>query len=400
MSSTVSIIIPAYNQSQYLAAAIKSALAQTYRAIEVLVVDDGSTDDTRQVAASFTDPRVRYIYQDNRGLAAARNTGLRHATGGFVSFLDSDDLFLPEKLALLVAALDEQPALGLVAGEAVLIDEHGEPLGEVFERPIPAEPSDLLLGNPLHVGAVVVRREWQERAGFFDESLRSYEDWDMWLRLARAGCRMGWVARRVSLYRFHRAQMTRIGTQMTTATFAVLKKTFDDPDLPKAWRLRRDEAYSRAHLRAAAQAYTGRDFPAAAGHMRDAVRANPSLAGGGAEPVARIIAGWANYVKTPDPLGFLQGVYDHLPEELAPLRARRRRDLAAEALHLAAAAWRRQDARAMRSLAWQALCYRPVLAFDRSAIAMLLGGVDGRPGSGVPGGALFEQRAAAPGGGK
>jgi hypothetical protein len=122
-----------------------------------------------------------------------------------------------------------------------------------------------------------------------------------------------------------------------------------------------------------------------------------------AEPVARIVAGWANYAKTADPLTFLQGIYAHLPEELVDLRARRRRDVAAQALHLAAAARRRHDARAMRALAWQAVRLRPALALHRSTVSMLLGGgwTEGdRDGSAARGGALFEQRAAVPGGGK
>ena len=194
-----------------------------------MVVDDGSTDDTARVASSFADARVRYVFQDNRGLSAARNTGIRHARGSFLTFLDSDDLFLPEKLSLLLGRFEKDAALGFVAGQAVLIDEHGRPIGEIFDRGLPEDTSALLLGNPLHVGSVLLRREWQERVGFFDESLRSYEDWDLWLRLAKAGCPMGWVARPVSLYRFHRAQMTRLGDQMTTATFAVLEKIFERP---------------------------------------------------------------------------------------------------------------------------------------------------------------------------
>ncbi len=114
----VSIIIPAYNQARYLGAAVQSALDQTYANVDVLVADDGSTDDTAQVAQQFTDPRVRYIYQENRGLSGARNTGIRHATGDFLTYLDSDDLFLPQKLEILLPALQAQPHLGLVAGQA------------------------------------------------------------------------------------------------------------------------------------------------------------------------------------------------------------------------------------------------------------------------------------------
>ena len=204
----VSVIIPAYNQGHYLGQAIRSVLDQTYPHFEVIVVDDGSTDSTREVVHSFTDARIRYVYQENRGLSAARNTGIRSASSPYVSFLDSDDLFLPDKLQLLVAESESEPGCGLIAGQAIPIDEQGNTIGKAFVEGLPADSADLLLGNPLHVGSVLVSRLWQDRVGFFDEDLRSYEDWDLWLRLARAGCRMSWVAQPVSLYRFHRAQMT------------------------------------------------------------------------------------------------------------------------------------------------------------------------------------------------
>jgi hypothetical protein len=367
----VSVLIPAYNQGRYLAMAIRSALEQTYSDIEVLVVDDGSTDETAAVARAFTDPRVSYVYQDNQGLSAARNTGIRRATGEFLTFLDADDLFLPEKLSLLLAAIDENPQWGFVAGQAVLIDENGKALGEVFDRGLPADRSELLLSNPLHVGSVLLRRRWQQEVGYFDEMLRSYEDWDYWLRLARAGCPMGWVPRPVSQYRFHRQQMTRIGRQMTTATFAVLDKVYCDPDLPQAWLARRDEAYSRASLRAAAQAYTAGEVDEASQHMAAAVRLDPSLAAHDGERVARLAAGWANHAKTADPLAFLEQVYAHLPDELAALRRRRRADLAKEALQLAFAAYNRGDLRATRTALWHAIGYRPACMRERGVLALL-----------------------------
>jgi len=370
---TVSIIVPAYNQCRYLGDAIRSALAQTHADHEVMVVDDGSTDDTAVVCRSFTDSRVRYVWQENRGLSAARNTGIREARGDFLSFLDSDDLFLPEKLELLLGAFERDPGLGLVAGQAVLIDRHGQRIGEVFDRPLPDEPTDLLLGNPLHVGSVLLRRGWQERVGLFDESLRSYEDWDMWLRLARAGCRMGWVAQPVSLYRFHQDQMTRIGPQMTAATFAVLDKTFHDPSLPDAWRARRDDAYSRGFLRAAAQAYTGGDVHGAREHMREAAARNPVLAENAGERLARVIAGWANFAKTRDPLAFMTGIYDNLPDELGALRGRKRRELARQAIQMAWTARRAGDAVGARQLARRAIGYWPPSIFNRGHLGLLLG---------------------------
>lgn len=378
---TVSIIIPAYNQSQYLGDAIRSALAQTWTDHEVVVVDDGSTDDTASVCRSFTDPRVRYVWQANRGLSAARNTGILHADGRFLSFLDSDDQFVPEKLELLLAAFDRDPGLGLVAGQAILIDQLGRPIGEVFDRGLPTDLSDLLLGNPLHVGSVLLRREWQARVGPFDESLRSYEDWDLWLRLALAGCRMGWVARPVSFYRFHQDQMTRIGAQMTAATFAVLDKRFQDPAMPETWRVRHDEAYSRGFLRAAAQAYTGRDFTQARECMRKAVALDSRLAADGAERLARLVAGWANHAKTRDPLALMRSVYDNLPQELGVLRGRRRRELARQATQMAWAASRTSDAAASRRLARQAIAYWPPAALDRGLLRLVMRGP--RPAGGA-----------------
>ncbi len=273
----ISVIIPAYNQADYLAAAVHSVLDQTYRNIEVIVVDDGSTDQTAEIGQSFADPRVRYFHQENRGLSGARNTGIRNARGDYLSYLDSDDLFLPDKLSLLAKVLDATPEVGLVAGQAIPIDESEQKIGKVFDTPLPADPTNLLLGNPLHVGSVLVRKSCQDEVGFFDETLRSYEDWDMWLRLGLAGCGMAWVDQPVSLYRFHTAQMTRIGTQMTTATFAVLDNFFNIPDLPRPWLDLKARAYSNAHLRATAQAYLSRDFERAKEHLSSAVDLNPCL---------------------------------------------------------------------------------------------------------------------------
>lgn len=371
---TVSIIIPAYNQSQFLGDAIRSALGQTWAELEVIVVDDGSTDETPAVCREFSDARFRYVRQPNRGLSAARNTGIREARGEFLSFLDSDDQFLPEKLEVLLAAFERDAALGLVAGQAVLIDQRGRPLGEVFDRPLPDDPTELLLVNPLHVGSVLLRRDWQARVGLFDESLRSYEDWDMWLRLALAGCRMASVARPVSLYRFHQDQMTRIGTQMTVATFAVLDKTFQSAALPQQWLARRDEAYSGGYLRAAAQAYTGGDCSGASDFMRKAAELDPGLRTDHGDRLAAVIAGWANHAKTRDPLALMTVIYDNLPEELAGLRNRKARDLGRQAAQMAWAAFRGGDAARSRRLALRAVRSWPPSILDRGLLRLILGG--------------------------
>lgn len=363
----VSIVIPAYNQGHYLGVAVRSVLSQTFPDYEAIIVDDGSTDNTPEVAGAFTDPRIRYVRQENRGLSGARNTGIRHAAGELVSFLDSDDLFLPEKLALLVEALRAQPDLGMVAGQALIIDEHGRPTGRAFTTPLPADSAQLLIWNPLHVGSVLARRAWLDRAGPFDETLRSYEDWDMWLRLARAGCRFGWVDQPVSLYRSHRGQMTRNGEQMTRAAFAVLDKVFGDPALPASWAALRKRAYAHGHLRAAAQAYQAGSFDRARFAMDEAIRLHPALLADGANQIARRIAAWAEDPRTPDPMAYLEVVYANLPDSLDVLRRQRRSILGQAAARYAFEAFGRGDLAQARALLLRGLRHRPVWLTNRGA---------------------------------
>ena len=367
----VSVVIPAYNQARYLTEALQSAIAQTLGDLEIILVDDGSTDQTVQIVKGINDPRLRYIYQENRGLSAARNTGIRNSGGEYLTFLDSDDQFLPSKLELLTRALQNHPESGIAAGQAIPIDDQGNRIGKIFDKPLPDDPTELLLGNPLHVGSVLLRRSWQQKVGYFDESLRSYEDWDMWLRLAFAGCRSLWVAKPVSLYRFHSAQMTRLGRQMTEATFTVLDKFLAQPDLPQTWASRKEAAYSRAHLRAAAQAYLAKDFELACSHLHNAVRLNPVLMENDASPLTDVFRAWTDLPKTRDPLAFLEGIYGHLPAELAVLAKRRTSHLGQAAAQFAAASLETQDYARTRRYALKALRYGPSLTLDRGFLSIL-----------------------------
>lgn len=369
--STVSVIIPAYNQGHFLAEAVTSVLAQTYPHLEVIIVDDGSTDNTAVIARTFTDSRVRYVYKQNGGLSSARNEGIRHAQGEFLSYLDSDDCFLPEKLARLVEVLTTRPDLGFVAGQAIPVDEHGRQNGKIFDTPLPKEPPQLLLGNPLHVGSVLLRRSWQEKIGFFDETLRSYEDWDMWLRLALAGCQMATIPVPVSLYRFHTAQMTRDGGQMTTATFAVLDKLFANPTLPPEWQALKEPAYSQAYLRKAAQSYRTREYQIGQESLRQAITLNPTLVADHAEPLARHFAAWIELPKTPDKFAFLQDIYNHLPPDLPDLQARRRQDLGRAAMQIAFEGYEKGDMAQTRTAVRHALRYQPGRLTNRGTIAIL-----------------------------
>lgn len=370
--TNVSVIIPAYNQAHFIGRAIQSVLDQTYQDFEIIVVDDGSTDNTAEVVHGFEDSRIRYLFQENQGLSAARNKGLRLAQGEFISFLDSDDEFLPHKLELLLEDLSNKPHVGMTSGQAVPIDENGNQIGNIFNRPIPNPVELLLFGNPLHVGSVLLRRSWFDLVGEFDEKLASYEDWDLWLRLAQAGCNFSWVPQPVSLYRFHRAQMTRSGDQMTTATFAVLNKLFSNPHLEGEWGKLRRLAYSRAHLRAAAQDFANQNFNQANAHLGEAVSLNPRLADEDFAPLAKIFRAWVNLPKHRYPLGQLDLIYQNLGDRFGLLKKRRRQELAKAGFQLAFENYGMGNFANARSAALTTIRHDPCQLTNRGFVSVLL----------------------------
>jgi glycosyltransferase involved in cell wall biosynthesis len=157
----VSVVIATYNMARYLPLAVKSALGQTYKSIEVLVVDDGSTDDTAGAIAPFlADHRVRYCIQENKGQAAAKNHGVQKSRGEYIAFLDADDMWAPEKLELQIPVLSRSKNLGVVYSRFAYIDENGEERGlvdgELFRGRI---SGPLLIRNFIGFGTSVVKRE-------------------------------------------------------------------------------------------------------------------------------------------------------------------------------------------------------------------------------------------------
>ena len=189
----VSVIIPAYNMVDFVAETIESALAQSYPAVEVVVVNDGSTDATAAAIEPYLD-RIRYVEQDNRGLAGARNTGIRAASGEFLALLDADDLWLPDRLDRCIAHFAAHPHLGMVTTDAYLI-EHGEKTTKRCYRdrrqyPFPAAEDQQLAviakRNFLFV-SVVFRRDLVDRYGGFDEGFRRAEDYELWSRYLTRG---------------------------------------------------------------------------------------------------------------------------------------------------------------------------------------------------------------------
>ena len=221
----VSIIIPCYNYARFLGAALDSVLAQTYPFMEVIVIDDGSPDNTGEVAACYGD-RIRYIHQENQGLSASRNNGIQLASHDFIALLDADDEWEPTFLeALMEKMLSLPDSFGLVACLDYKIGADGEPIldrrrdsltGEVTSR-------DLLLKNRFFPGAVVVRKELFAQVGGFDPALRSSEDRDMWIRLSSV-CRLWIIPDKLIRVRKHGNNMSGHGARMRENKKKVLAK--------------------------------------------------------------------------------------------------------------------------------------------------------------------------------
>jgi glycosyltransferase involved in cell wall biosynthesis len=215
MRAKVSVVMPVLNGRRFIDEAIGSIAAQTYKDVELVVVDDGSTDDTRQHVDAFRDRlEIRYVrHESPRGIAPSMNDGVRHATGAFIAFLDHDDAWFPEFLATQVSHLEQHPDVGMVHSDFQTIDVEGRiieasvaaargrtrPSGQVFR--------ELFMDSFIVGNSVLIRRECFDRLGLFDESLR-WGDYHMWLRIAKH-YRVDYTDKVLVKYRQHPTQSTR-----------------------------------------------------------------------------------------------------------------------------------------------------------------------------------------------
>jgi GT2 family glycosyltransferase len=183
---TISVVVPAYNGERTILETIKSIQQQTFSDFELIVINDGSTDRTLELLATVEDPRLKVFSYENGGLPVARNRGIARAMGEFITFIDADDLWTPDKLELQLAALQQHPEAGVAYSWTLVMDEKGE--GFYPGKSVSFEGNvypQLLLSNFIASGSnVMLRREAITSVGEFDPTLRSCEDWDYWLRVA------------------------------------------------------------------------------------------------------------------------------------------------------------------------------------------------------------------------
>lgn len=279
----VSVIIPSYNHATYIRQCVDSVLGQTCRDLEVIVVDDGSSDGSLEILQSYGDA-ITLIYQDNRGTQAARNAAIAASSGELIAILDSDDYWLPHKLAAQVALFDRRPELGLVYAFADTVNPAGERtnvgwhLGAPVIHPYGAL-AQLLLGCYIPALTATFRRTCIEDVGSFDENLLGSGDWDLWIRIA-ARYPIACVEQPLAHYRIHPTNTTKLlfrTKAIRTEHGQVLQKAFQLPEVSALPQKIRDMAVARTHLSSAeAEAMDG-DARMVGLELTQAIELDPSL---------------------------------------------------------------------------------------------------------------------------
>jgi glycosyltransferase involved in cell wall biosynthesis len=250
MSVLVTVVIRTYNRSALVTSAIESALNQTHRPVDVMVVDDGSTDATEAVVRRYGD-RVRYVRQSHAGVAAALNTGLGKAQGDYLAFLDDDDLWQEQMLERSLSVLE-------VAGDEVGVTYVGSRYFSNHDTTRLIDPGwtgrsgdifgPLLENNFIPINAVLIKKRCLEVVGGCDDALRGYEDWDLFLRIALAGFAFRYIDEPLALIRRHPAHQSSDVLMMKRNALAVVSKLDRSPGLSPETRREVRRALAKRRL--------------------------------------------------------------------------------------------------------------------------------------------------------
>jgi glycosyltransferase involved in cell wall biosynthesis len=272
----VSVVIPAYNAMAYLPETVESVLRQTFTNFEVLIIDDGSSDQIVQWVSQISDPRVRLISQENQGLSGARNTGIAHAQGEYVAFLDADDLWEPTKLEKQVHCLENKPAVGLVYTWTVLVDEQGNPTGRVFISDAEGDVWQQIVWDDVmsNGSTAMVRRCCFETVGVFDLNLGPAADRDMWIRIA-SRYPFAVIKEPLVFYRQHPNSMSKNRKIMIQELRTVIEKSFQYAPLELLYL--RNRSYGRMNLYQAWNSIDEKNYKEAIHFRRQAVLHHPQL---------------------------------------------------------------------------------------------------------------------------
>lgn len=317
-----SVVIPAYNQQEFIGAAIQSVLDQTFTDFEVIVVNDASPDHTEEVVMQFSDPRIRYIVHPmNRGLPSARNTGMRASGGEYIALLDADDIFEKKKLEAHNAFLVLYPEIGVSYNARFEFHHSSETIRDLHRPKQSVDLSDLVLGFPFAPSDMVIRRDWTERVGFFDELLiNGAEDIDYPCRLALAGCKFASVDQALNFRRYHTNRIYKNLKKRKTEYDLVLNRTFNDPRCSLGVRSLYGKSISKRNLNLAYVALLNGDSGFGNELLREAVRYYSSILEGEPNEIINLFLMRCINDENLDHETVLRSMFSQFPPEIAPIQ--------------------------------------------------------------------------------
>ena len=386
----VSVIIPTYNRKDYVQEAIDSVLAQTFTDYEIIVVDDGSTDGTGEVLQAKYGDRIRYVWQENQGESVARNRGIEMAQGEYIALLDSDDLWLPEKLEKQVAYLEAHPDVGMVFSQAWQIDAEGNRISDrKMNHGVTPESltlQALCFSNCIAVpSTAVLTASLLQTVGGFDPAIRYGEVYDLFLRV-RLHAAISIVPEPLACFRRHAANQSSLSPEKNAhrlaAHLATLKKVFNLWTDAPAGLQRRATAWHYAES-ALQEAAIGNDtgvkscLEQMTSHDPSLLRNGKRLSTGIADYAASLYqSGEQSDISTS--LAFVRMLFDGLPQGGFRRRSFMRRTLAATYVSLGFTAYQQGDMRVLRYCFSRALALRPALVANGGILSLLFEAVFGK----------------------
>jgi glycosyltransferase involved in cell wall biosynthesis len=321
----VSVVIPAYKQADFLDQAIQSVLDQTYPHFEIIVVNDASPDHTAAVVGQFGDGRLRYLaHEENRGLPATRNTGMRASVGELIALLDADDFFHQEKLQAHVDFLSSQPDVGVSYNNRFHLHHSATTIRKLYRAPQAVALADFVLGFPFAPSDMVVRREWAFKVNLFDEERRyGAEDVDFPARLALAGCRFGRVDRALNYRRHHSGRTWNNIRQRIEDARRALENIFSDPRCPPEVSKLRDAAVMNHYKISSGLAFLQQETDLGQELLREAIRLAPSIIEGDPCPYVELLTDLSSADENRDHVALLHTVFSQFPPELRHVLSQR-----------------------------------------------------------------------------
>jgi FkbM family methyltransferase len=322
----VSIIMPAYNAEPFIGEAINSVLAQTYKDWELIIVNDGSQDNTQQIIESYKDPRIICIIQENAGRAVARNTALKRVRGEYITFLDADDFYMPENLELQVRFLREHEEAGAVVGGVIRVAENGRiikfkvyPDGQIIST------QSFLTGNPVHIQSTIFRRQWVNSSVLFNPAARAGEDWEFNIQIALAGCTFVRQSVVVCSYRCTEQAKRKTTEQYAEAMVSVVDRIFSSMGPESIYQNMEKLARYHVNLRMAARFFSTEQYEQGQKYLIKALNyTNKSFDETLLyDSISNAIVGWLIQFDVAKPLQILKTAIGYLPDTLDKKRIKK-----------------------------------------------------------------------------